>query len=109
MMLEATSYSMKEAPRAWAYDCSKKTIIAAQLLSIDIKAAADYAKKVYRHDARGMYKKIMSDAKKCLLACEKAGISLNNPLVNIEGNLYGSHGNGIAPYAKANGYDTSRT
>lgn len=83
----------------WAVKCSLQRLERAKLHAHNSRACSEYAMMVYT-DPRGMWKKVMSDAKKCLKACEAEGITEQNPVIQKDGFLYGAYGDGVAPYTE---------
>jgi hypothetical protein len=63
--------------------CSAIEIINAGIFANDSAEAAAEAKRIYKRDARGMYKKIQADSRSTLRIASKFGLTPTKPYVLI--------------------------
>ncbi len=74
------------------YQCfikaSCQAIIDAGRLVNDSQACAEEAKRIYRKDSRGMWKKIQKDARLVLQKCNEHNLTIERPYKVINGMVY---------------------
>ena len=65
-------------------------LVNAGIFANDAKEAAAEANRIYKGcNKRGMYKKVMSDSKKLIIAAGKAGLTLEKPYKIVDGMILG--------------------
>lgn len=70
-------------------ELSRNAIQKAQDIIKDPKLANNEARRIYKSDARGMYKVVQKDARVTMSTCKTHGLTIDKPYKIIDGRMYG--------------------